>query len=404
MPNYKYIAKSEKRDEKIEGKINISSKSELAKDLRKKGFFLIEAEEVDQKRKNITALSFSKKISLLERIMFTRNLRAMLSGGLSFSRSLQVLSEQTRNKRFKEIILDIRDEVNKGNTFAQSLEKHPGVFPEILCNMIRLAEEAGTLEETLETLTEQLESEYKLKSSVKGALIYPSIVVFAMLGIGVIFLTILVPQLAATFEGMGADLPIFTRIIIVVGNFLSEKWYIMLFFVIALIYFLRFLSKNKKGKKMIDGFLLKFPIISTIVRKSNAAYVVKTMASLLISGVPMMKSMKILSRSVSNIYFAESITDAIKIVEKGGKLSKAFLPYTSLYGSMVIQMLEVGEETGKTTDMLLRTAEFLEEEVVNLTKNLATTLEPILMILIGTAIGIFAFAVIMPIYSMLDYI
>lgn len=404
MPEFKYTAKSEDSGEVVSEKTVSPSKSALAKDLRKKGYFLINAESISGQYERKKIVLFSKKVSLQEKIFFTRNLKVMLSGGLPFSRALRALSQQTKNERFKDIILEIKNKINSGKSFSQALEGYPDVFSEVFCNMVKLSEESGTLEKTLENLTVQMEREHELKSKVKGALIYPIVIICAMAGIGVIFLTVFIPQLASTFDGMGAELPAFTRLIVGLGTFLSERWYVVLIFFVSFFYGLKQIIKTKKGKKMFDSLLLKLPVISMLVRKSNAAYFAKTMGSLLLSGVPMIKSMDILSRSVSNAYFAKSIEDSTKVIEKGGKLSNSLLPYSDLYGTILIQMIEVGEETGKTTDMLFKVADFLDEEVMNTTKNLAAILEPILMIFIGAAIGVFALAVIQPIYSMLDYI
>jgi len=404
MPEFKYTAKSEKDGMVISDTMVSPTKSALAKDLRQKKYFLISAEVVSDKKKKKNLSIFPGKISLQEKMFFTRNLKIMLSGGLSFARALHALSEQTKNERFKNVILEIKGKITSGSSFSQALEDFPNVFSEVFRNMIKLSEESGTMEKALENLTSQMEREYELKSKIKGALIYPAVIVCAMGGIGVIFLTVFIPQLAATFDGMGAELPVFTSMIVGIGTFLSEKWYFVLLSLVLFFYLLKNLIKTPKGKRVFDAFLLKIPIASAMIRKGNTAYFAKTMGSLLFSGVPMIKSMEIFSRSVSNVYFAESIKDATKVIERGGKLSSALLPYTDLYGTIAIQMIEVGEETGQTSDMLLRVASFLDEEVMNTTKNLTAILEPFLMIFIGVAIGIFALAVIQPIYSMLDYI
>ncbi len=404
MPKFKYTAKSEKDEGVVSDTVSAPSKSVLAKDLREKNYFLIKAEVLEEEGTGKGFSLLPKKVSLQEKMFFTRNLKVMLSGGLSFSRALQVLSDQTKNEWFKGVILEIRGKITSGSSFSQALESYPGIFSEVFRNMIKLSEESGTLEKTLESLTNQMEKEYELKSKIKSALIYPAVIICAMAGIGIIFLTVFIPQLATTFDGMGAELPVFTRLIVGFGTFLSERWYFVLLLFVSFFYGAKGLAKTRKGKRFVDSLLLKIPIVSPMVKKSNTAYFAKTMGSLLLSGVPMIKSMEILSRSVSNTYYANSIKDAAKAIERGGKLSSALLPFTELYGSMPIQMMEVGEETGQTTDMLFRIADFMDEEVMNTTKNLTAIMEPVLMIFIGAAIGIFALAVIQPIYSMLDYI
>ncbi len=397
MLRYSYTAKSEKEDKKVSGTAEALNEAELSKILREKGFFLITAEEKKKKKK--FSFVFFGKVSLVEKMMLTRNLQVMISGGLSLSRALQVLEEQTNNQKLKSVLADIKDEIGKGNSFSQALARHPSVFSEIFQNMIQLSEEAGTIEEVLGNLTDQMEKEHDLKSKIQGALIYPAVVVFAMTTIGMLMLTVFIPQLAEVFESMDLELPFLTRVVIDFGVFVSENWIIIPIFFLLLVYAIKILPRSEKGKMIVDSLFLKIPVVSSIVRKNNSGYAARTLSSLMASGVPIIKSMGIVARSLSNIHFKRSLEESSKEMEKGKKLSQALSPYSNLYTPLMIQMIEVGEETGQTSRILSKTADFFEEEVANLTKNLSSIIEPVLMIFIGTAIGLFAVSMIQPIYS-----
>ncbi len=397
MPRYSYIAKPENKNENVSGTAEAFDESELARNLKEKGLFLIKA-EIKKKEKKQPIVIFGR-VSLVDKMMLTRNLQVMVSGGLSLSRALQVLSEQTKNQKLKSVLADIKDDIGKGNSFSKALSAHPDVFPEVFRSMIELSEEAGTIEEVLGNLTNQMEKEHDLRSKIQGALIYPAVVVFAMVVIGLLMLTVFVPQLAEVFDSMDLELPLMTRMVIDFGVFVSDNWIVIPLFFLGALYAFKTIPKYEKGKMAMDSLLLKIPVVSSIIRKNNSGYAARTLSSLMTSGVPIIRSMEIVSRSLSNIHFKKSLSNAADEMSKGEGLSKALSPYSHLFSPLMIQMIEVGEETGQTSRLLSKIADFFEEEVTNLTKNLSSVIEPVLMLFIGTAIGIFAVSMIQPIYS-----
>ena len=406
MPRYFYIAKSLKGESQA-GTVEAKDEHQLARTLRQQGLILIRAElekEKEKKRKFEIPLSFFGRVSLKEKLFFTRNLRVMIAAGLSLPRALRTLAEQSKNKKFKSALLEITEEIIKGKSFSESLAKYPDIFSELFQNMVKIGEEAGTLEEVLKTLTQQMERENELKSKVKGAMIYPAVIILAMIGIGILMLVMVVPKLAETFEELAIELPATTKLVIFLGTFLAEKWYFVILIIILLFFLFRAISKTSRGKKMIDTFLLKIPIISPIIRKTNSASMARTLSSLLASGVPIVRSLEIVSGALGNIYFKEVMSDAAERVRKGEKLSQALKPYENIYPPIITQIIEVGEETGQTSSMLAKLADFFEDEVGNATKNLASVIEPVLIIIVGAAVGFFAISMIQPMYSMLGAI
>lgn len=398
MPQFYYTAKNKDKESEVSDIARASSKKELAKDLREEGLFLMSAEEI----KDGGISLFSKKISLKDKIFLARNLQMMLSGGLSLSRSLRVISLQTKNSKLRDILLNVREDIHKGNSFSQALSSYPEVFSKMFRSIIKLSEETGKIEENLDIIINQFKKEYELKSKVKGALIYPSVIVVAMVAVGIAMLVFVVPKLADTFQSMNLDLPLPTRFFIALGSLLASNWYFIPFIFLGLFFAFKLIKKTKSGKRALDYTFLKIPVISTVVKKTNSARMARTLNSLLSSGISIVKSLEILAEGISNVYFKESILDAVESVKKGDKLSEALKPHAELYSFLMIQMIEVGEETGKTSEVLSETAEFLEEEVYSSMKNLTSVIEPALMILIGAAVGFFAISMLMPIYSLLE--
>lgn len=410
MPEYFYTAKSFKGETK-NGVLFAKSKSELAKILHQENYFLISADEENDKKKDKKGIGsininipFLNKVSLVDKVFFVRNLAVMVDAGISLPRAIKVSANQTKSKKLKSVLLDISDEIIKGKNFSESLVKHSDVFSELFQNMVKVGEETGSLKTVLDSLAQQMEKEHELRSKIKGAMVYPSVVIGAMILVGILMLIMVIPSLAQTFEELEVELPLTTKAVISLGDFFAHNWLLTFLIIAVFIFLFRLLIKTKPGKKALDKFLLKVPIISSIVRKSNAASTVRSLSSLFSSGVPIVRSLEITSKTLGNVFYQEAIIDASEKVKKGGKLSEALAPYENIYPLIVIQMIEVGEETGETSEILEKLAEFFEDEVSRATKNLSSVIEPVLMLIIGAVIGFFAVSMVQPLYSMLGAI
>lgn len=401
MPIYSYIAKSLKGESEI-GELEAKNERQLAQILRQREYLLVSAElKTGNKKEKSSIFRISKRISLTERIFFTRNLEIMISTGVSLPKALGLLSAQTKSKRFKRVLLSISDNITKGNNFSDSLVGFPDIFSEFFVNMIKVGEEAGTLEEILKILTKQIEKEHQLKSRIKQALMYPAVIVCAMIGIGILMLVTVVPKLRDLFQELDIELPFLTKVMIFSGTFLAERWYVVILAVLVLALLFWKIKGTRKGKKIIDGFLLKLPAISSIIKKTNSAFTVRSLSSLVSAAVPVVRSLEIVSRTIGNFYFKRPVAEAAEKVKKGEKLSEALKPYQDIYPFGTIQMIEVGEETGETSMILSKLADFFEEEVASATQNLTSIIEPILMLIIGIVVGFFAVSMVQPMYSML---
>jgi len=403
---YSYKAKSFQGDS-VSGDREAKDRKELAEILKKEGFILTEAEI---KKKGFGSLNidinipFLKRVSLKEKIIFTRNLRIMISAGVGLPKSLRTLSLQIENKGFANVLLSVRREILKGKSFSDSISLFPSVFSGIYRHMIKVGEESGTLVQALESLTSQMERTYQLKSNIKTALTYPSVIILAMIGIGTLMVVGIIPKLAETFDQMGIELPFATRLLMSFSCFVATKWYLVVLFIFLFISLIVFMEKDRKRKKVIDFILIKTPIVSTLLKKSSSAYIIRTLSILVDAGLPVLQALDVLAESVENYYFRESLIAAREKVKSGEKLTNSLSFYSDLYSLMVIQMMQVGEETGKTTEVLQKTADFLEEEVSRTTQNLSSLIEPLIILLVGGMVGVFAVSIIQPIYQMMGAI
>ena len=414
MPLYTYTAKDKQGRTKTD-KLDVASETELASILKSQDLYLVSAQaQEDGKQGNkkflqqsisLDSLLFWRGVPLVEKMLFIRNLAVTIKAGLPLTRSLDALSEQTGSAKFKKILNSVNNDINKGTGFADSLSKYPGEFNELFINMIRAGEVSGTLEETLIVLYRQLKKEHDLRRKVKGALMYPMVIIVAMVLIGILMMIFVVPTLAQTFEELDVELPTSTQFIIWLANNLGRLWPFLLVGSVAIIVLIRLaIKKTSLGKSLIDKLLIKAPLIGPLVKKINAARFARTLSSLIESGMPILKALDITSRILVNKYYSDTMIRAKEVLQKGGQLSKVLKEYPKLYPPMVIQMVAIGEETGSLTSLLKRVAIFFETEVAESTRNLSTIIEPILMVVIGAAVGFFAVSMIQPMYSLVGSI
>ncbi len=375
---------------------------QIYRDIRSRGDRVI-----DVKEESLTsALSFDflnnllHSVSLDEKVVLTRNLAAMLEAGLTTSRALGVIERQSKNPRLKTVIGSIISDVKRGSTLSSGFARFSDIFPALLVAMVKAGEESGKLADSLRVVSTQMENASNLTKKVRGALIYPSIVVIAMIAIGILMLIYVVPTLTQTFKELGTELPPTTQAIIFISNFLVENTLLALGGLFGLVALLIAGVRTKEGKRIIDWLIVSLPIIKTIAIETYAARTSRTLASLLSSGVDVVLSITITRDVVSNSLYQKVLMDAEAVVTKGGQLSQTFAKYPALYPPLVSEMIAVGEETGRLSDLLKETALFYEESVDRQTKDLSTVVEPILMIVIGAVVGFFALSMIAPIYSL----
>jgi type IV pilus assembly protein PilC len=381
---------------------------ELYRIIRESGDDFISLEEFSENKPlaNLQSIASSlfNHVRTSEKINFSRNLGLMLDAGLSLSRALSVLERQSKSKPFKTVLNDLMSSVNKGSSFSESLSKHPKAFSPLFIAMVKAGEESGTLAQALKSVSAQMASSYALESRVRGALMYPGVIITAMIIIGIMMFIFVIPTLMKTFEDLSLDLPLSTRMILGLSTLIREHGLILLLVILVIGLGIYMWSRKPVGRKFVHGFLLRIPVIGTLVQEVNAARTARTLSSLLSSGVDIVESVNITSSVVQNVHFRAVLTEAAEVIKKGSLMSKVFAGYERLYPVFFTEMISVGEETGKMGEMLGNVATYYEADVEQKTKDMSTIIEPVLMIVVGAAVGFFALSMIAPMYSLVDAI
>lgn len=349
-------------------------------------------------------LKLSSGINDEQKITFTKNLAAMLSAGLTLARALSVIERQATNKYLKEVVISLAEEIKKGTAFHEALGKHEKVFSKLFIAMSKAGEESGTLSDALAVVARQMDRSFTLQKKVKGAMIYPSIILAAIVVIGVLMMIYVVPTLSATFASLGAELPTSTRIIVAISDFMSGNAVLTLVLTALSLAAIYLFLRSKLGGRILLFLSLRIPVIGDLVRETMSARAARALSSLLSSGVEMLSAISIAEEVVGDNIFGKVVRDAGERVKKGDPLSVAFSEKAKLYPVLVGDMIAVGEETGKVADMLGQVANYYETDVEDRTKDLSTVIEPMLMLFIGVFVGIFALSMISPIYSLSDKI
>ena len=398
---YKYIKDGEEHEETKE----FSDKASLYASVRANNGSILSAEEIKSKKVSLKFLSFRKKIKSQEIITFAKNLAVMVDAGLPVSRSLSILIKQSKNKKLITVLESLNISISGGETLSKSLEAHPDIFSNLFVSMVKAGEESGKLSYSLRIIADQLEKSQNLSRKIKGAMIYPTVIICLMVVIGIVLMVYMVPTLTETFKGLNIKLPLPTRVIIAISDFLIANLLLTIGTILALV--VGFLAglKTQRGKNMSDFIALHMPMIKNMSKEVNSARTARTLSSLISSGVDIVSAIGIASNVLQNHYFKNLLDDAAKKVEIGELLSASLSNSNgNLYPVFVSEMLSVGDETGKMTDMLDNIATYYEGEVDQKTKDLSTIIEPFLMILIGIVVGVFAIAMMLPTYSLVDAI
>jgi type IV pilus assembly protein PilC len=345
---------------------------------------------------------FLSRVKTDELIMVTRNLGSMLNAGLTVTRALSVIQRQTTNPRMQGVCKKIIDRINQGDAFYETLSEFPEVFDDLYVAMIKAGEESGNLAGSLQTLAIQMERSNNLIKKIKGAMIYPSIVIIVMVVIAILMMIYVMPQITSVFEGIDQELPPTTKFLIAASDFMVNYTLIVILGLVAIIGGFIYFLRTKWGKIASSWLVTRLPVIGVMAKETNAARTARTLSSLLDSGVDVLQSIEITEEVLQNVFYKEILAEASIRVEKGTALSEIFVERKDLYPVLVGEMILVGEETGQIAGMLGELAIFYETEVERKTKDLSTIIEPLLMVVIGGGVGFFALALIAPIYSISD--
>jgi type IV pilus assembly protein PilC len=397
MPAYVFKGKT-RNGAATSGERTADSKDAVIAMLRREQILVT---SVKEKGKEIALPKFGSGITPKAVAIFTRQFSVMIDAGLPLVQCLEILGTQQDNPNFQKVLLQVRQDVEGGSSLADAMKKHPKVFDDLFTNMIAAGEAGGILDTILKRLATYIEKSVKLKSQVKSALVYPAAVIsIAVLVVGVILWKV-IPTFASLFAGLGAQLPLPTRIVIGLSNWLVR---LLLPLVIASgvgAYFLKRYYETYKGRRVIDRLMLRLPVIGMILRKIAVARFCRTLSTLISSGVPILDGLEITARTSGNAIVEDAIMETRKSVE-GGQSLAAPLKQTDVFPPMVVQMISVGEQTGALDTMLSKIADFYEDEVDTAVANLMTLMEPILILFLGTVVGGIVISMYLPIFSLIN--
>ncbi len=335
--------------------------------------------------------------------IFTRQFSVMLDAGLPLVQCLEILGEQQEHKRFQEILTQVRVDVESGASLADAMEKHPAAFDELYVNMVAAGEAGGILDIILQRLSVYMEKAVKLRSQVKSALIYPTTVISIAVVVVWIILWKVIPVFAQLFAGLGGELPMLTQVIVGMSKWVGRYSWLIIIGIGIVIWALRAWHKTERGARVLDGLLLKIPVIGMLLRKIAVARFCRTLSTLVSSGVPILEGLEITAKTSGNAIIQDAIMAVRKAVEEGKTIS-APLAETGVFPPMVVQMINVGEHTGALDQMLSKIADFYEDEVDIAVEGLVKLIEPLMIVVLGGIIGLIVTAMYLPLYTILGQI
>lgn len=403
MAQFRYKGTNDRTGEHVTGMREAGSHAELGQDLMREGVLLTSYTEV-KKRRGITINAIFERVPVLERVLFARYFALMLRAGLDVKNALGTLANQTKNATLARSIAGVIESIEKGKTLSESMRPYPKAFPTLFVSFVGVGEATGKLQETLEILSQQLQKEFELRRAIQGGMMYPIVIITALFAVGTAMMIFVVPKLVDIFSGFNVELPLMTRILLGTSTWISSYWYIALTIVVVVVVGFRMIGKTVSGRMLIGKVLLASPVIGPIIRQINIARLSRNLSSLLSSGVAFTEALLIMGNNSANPVYGAVFLGAEEHVKKGKLLSEYFAQYKKLFPPLVVSIMSVGEQTGELAEVLKEVASFYEGEVDQTMKNLTSIMEPVLMILIGLAVGALAISIISPIYSLVNVI
>ena len=395
-----YVWKGKNRyGDTVGGERVAGSVDELTRILQKEQIQVI---NVAPKRRELN-IPFLKreKVKLKELAVYSRQLSVLIDAELPLIQSLNILSEQTKNKYFKRVINSVREDVEAGSTLNQAKRKFPKAFDDLYCNLVASGEQSGSLDIMLRRLAEYIEKVVRLRSKVRQAMIYPvAIVIFAVL-VAIFLLWKVIPVFASIFMELGAQLPALTAFIVALSRFVSNYIHFIFIGIVALVVGFRYFRRTKQGRWMTDRWILKIPLFGELLRKVAISRITRTLSTLVSGGVPMLEALKITSSTANNVLLEAAMMDVRQKVSEGQSLTES-MKQTGQFPFMLTQMVSVGEATGTLDEMLTKLADFYDEEVDAAVSSILSVMEPVLLIVVGGMVGSLVISMYLPIFSLMQ--
>ncbi len=396
MPIFLYKAKNNNKKFKT-GRIVAVNEDLALKYLTNRGFSSILLKILPQLEFKV--ISIFSRITGKDLVIFSRQFSIMMTANVSITEALLTIFEQTENIKFKDIISKVAYDVDNGVLLSDALKKHPRVFSNFYCSVVKAGETSGKLDNVLEYLADEIEKDYDLVKKFRGALIYPAFIMTGLFIVGIVFIFFVLPSLTTILQETGGELPLSTRLVIGASNFLQNYYLFLIIAVISIIIFLRFYLKTGNGKRVKNYVSINFPIIGKIFRLVYLVRFSSSLSTLLKGGVSLIKSLEISTEIINNYYYSDAIDKSIEEINEGGSVSSSLIdsPY---FPKMVPQIMMVGEKTGRMEESLDEIAKFYEKELNGKLNNLNSLLEPLIMVIMGIGVGIMVAAIILPMYNM----
>ncbi|MEK7572985.1 MAG: type II secretion system F family protein [Patescibacteria group bacterium] len=396
---YKAVTKDSKI---VRGLVEAKDTAEAVNYLRNKE--LVPVSVTEDRRNDISAfIPFFGKVKKGDLVLFTRQLSSMLSSGLTLIKSLEILKEQMVGKAMYEIIDSIVSDIEEGKNFSSAIAKYPEIFSPIYVSIIRSAEASGLLDTALARMADNLEKQAKLRNTIKAALTYPAIVIALMIFVVFVMMTVVIPQLSGLYESLDVELPFTTKVVIGLSQFTVTFWPFIIVGLILGIFLFRRWHKTEPGKLIMDNLLLKIPVFGPLLKKLILTEFSRTLSLLIGSGTLVVDSLVQTSDTLGNIHYRNAVVDIAKKVENGVTIGDSISSY-ALFPPILVQLVKIGEQTGKLDETLMKAAEYFEDETDQAVKTLTTALEPFIMIILGLGVAFLLIAVITPIYSLISAI
>jgi type IV pilus assembly protein PilC len=395
MPTFAYSARSA-TGELMSGEIDLPTRDEVVGYLVRQRLRPV---SVNTKARDIN-IQFGTGIKTREVVIFTRQFATMINSGLPLVQSLTILAEQTENKIFQKIITQVLNDIQAGQTLADSMRKHPKVFTELYVNMVAAGEAGGILDVILMRLATFLEKNDALVRKIKGAMTYPAVMLFVVIMATTILLWKVVPVFAGIFTSAGMDLPMPTRVVLAVSNFLQGYIFYMAVAIVGIVFLIRRYYKTEQGQLVIDRAMLRMPVLGPLLRKSAVSRFTRTLGTLVSSGVSILEGLQITARTSGNRVIHDAVMASRASIAGGATISEP-LKASGVFPPMVVQMINVGEQTGGLDDMLQKIADFYDDEVDAAVSALTSILEPIMIVVMGVVIGGMVVAMYMPMFDMI---
>jgi type IV pilus assembly protein PilC len=396
MPLFKYTAKND-HGETLKGKVEAQTTTQAAAVLRGRGLLVITIHSLgDDSDFPLKDLLGGVKVD--DVVTFTRQLSTMITAGLPLTQGLSILAQQSKPATAK-MVAELQREIEGGTSFAAALEKQPKIFGRVYTQLVRAGETGGVLDKVLERLAENMEKDKEFRAKTQGALIYPIIVVVAMIVVGLVMMIFVIPKLTEMYQDFGAELPFATQLLIDISNIVSRFWWLGGIGAFGGGILFKRWTATKVGRRSFDAFLLKLPVFGELRAKVILTEFARTLSLLLGAGISLLQALDIVGEGISNSIYRDAIKESTTQVEKGVAFSQAISKY-HIFPPILGQMIAVGEETGKLDDVLLKLSLYFQSESEHAIKNMTTALEPMIMIVLGLGVGLMVVAIIMPIYSL----